>query len=76
MSKEKKKASKKQDKPKEKVTELTETCQRLQAEFENYRKRVENEKQEFAKYAKADLITKLLPILDNFELALKNTDIN
>ena len=66
---------KKEKKPsdKEKIDELTETLQRLQAEFENYKKRADKEKEEFVKYAKAELIAKLLPSLDTFEIALKNT---
>lgn len=55
------------------VEELTETLQRLQAEFENYKKRAEKEKQEIVKYAEERLIISILPILDSFELALKNT---
>lgn len=54
--------------------ELIGTLQRLQAEFENYKKRVEKEKQEFMKFANSGLILNLLPIVDNFELALKNKD--
>ena len=67
--------TKKSKKPgdKEKIEELTETLQRLQAEFENYKKRTDKEKQEFSNYAKADLIAKLLPVLDTFEIALKST---
>ena len=57
---------------KEKITELTETLQRLQAEFENFRKRTEKEKAEFVKYAKAELMQKLLPTIDTFEIALKS----
>jgi len=55
-----------------KIKELTDSLQRLQAEFENYKKRVEKEKQGFIKYASQDLIVKLLPIVDSFEIALKN----
>lgn len=58
---------------KEVIAELTDTLQRLQAEFENYKKRVEKDRQSFAKYAQEELIIKLLPILDSFEIALKNT---
>lgn len=43
---------------------------RLQAEFENYRKRVSREKSEFIQYALEDLICDLLPVVDNFERAL------
>jgi len=70
------KKTKKYEKPKEaaedRTKELTETLQRLQAEFENYKKRMEKEKQEFCDYAKQDLIKKLLQVLDNFELAFKH----
>jgi len=56
-----------------KLSDLTDTLQRLQAEFENYKKYVEKSQVEFRKYAQADIIETLLPILDSFELALKNT---
>ena len=55
-----------------KIAELTDTLQRLQAEFENYKKRIDKESAEFVKFAEEDMIKSLLPILDNFELALKN----
>ncbi len=37
---------------------------RLQADFENYRKRVEKEKPELIKYGKADILMRLLPLYD------------
>ncbi len=43
---------------------------RRQAEFENYRKRVERERTEAHHKARADLLVELLPVLDNFERAL------
>ncbi|MBT3407815.1 nucleotide exchange factor GrpE [Candidatus Woesearchaeota archaeon] len=52
--------------------DLINTLQRLQAEFDNYRKRSENEKKDFANYALRNTILDLLPILDNFSLALMN----
>jgi len=77
MKKEKKqkdhKETKKIDPKDQKTAELTDTLQRLQAEFENYKKYVDKEKTEFVKYSKAVIIQDLLPILDSFELALKNT---
>jgi len=67
-------------KPKEKkltdkeiIEDLTDTMQRTQAEFENYKKRVDKEKGEFVKYAKAELIQRLLSTIDTFEIALKST---
>ena len=64
----------KDSKKQETKKELTETIQRLQADFENYKKRVENQDFEIKKYVKAEIITKLLSVLDSFELALKNTE--
>ncbi len=61
------------EKEKKLKEEFINDLKRLQAEFENYRKRIEKEKIEFMKYAKQDLLLKLLEILDNFERALKNT---
>ena len=55
------------------IKELTETLQRLQADFENYKKRVEKSNQDFKKFVQAEVIAKLLPTLDSFEMALKNT---
>ncbi len=43
---------------------------RTAAEFENFRKRVTRERQEAARYAGASLIQKLIPVLDNFDMAL------
>lgn len=56
-----------------KIDELTDTLKRLQAEFENYKKWNAKEKADFIKYSHADLIAKILPVLDSFEIALKNT---
>ncbi len=53
--------------------EYKEALQRLQAEFENFRKRCDKENERFKAYANAELIKGLLPILDSFELAIKNT---
>jgi molecular chaperone GrpE len=51
--------------------ELTNTLQRLQAEFENYKKRCNKANENFVKLANEELIKELLPAIDNFELALK-----
>ena len=45
---------------------------RKQAEFENYRKRVDREKSEFAQFASSELMKELLNALDSFDLALRN----
>ena len=46
---------------------------RLQAEFDNYRKRSAKESMDFREYAVADAARNLLPIVDSLALALKNT---
>ncbi len=43
---------------------------RLQADFDNFRKRTVKEKEDFFKYAAASICEALLPVLDNFQLAL------
>jgi molecular chaperone GrpE len=52
-------------------SELQELLQRRQAEFENFRRRVERERSELFEYAATDTVKALLPILDDFERALK-----
>lgn len=46
---------------------------RLQAEFDNTRKREAKERTEFRDYAVANAVEQFLPVLDNFQLALKST---
>ncbi|TEB07229.1 heat shock protein GrpE [Pelotomaculum schinkii] len=43
---------------------------RLQADFENFRRRTRQEKDDYYKYASEQLVVALLPVLDNFGLAL------
>lgn len=50
--------------------ELTTRFQRLQADFVNYRKRVEKEKESLINYGVETLVVEILPILDNFERAM------
>ncbi len=49
---------------------------RLQADFDNYRKRTQKEKTEIIKYASERVIGDLLPVLDNFERAVSAAQIN
>ena len=55
---------------KSKLEEYTTTLKLLQADFENYVKRTEKEKQEFTKYANHKVISKLLNLYDDFERAI------
>src|SRR5689334_15361426 len=45
---------------------------RKQAEFENYKKRVDRERSEFVQFASAELMKELLNALDSFDLAIRN----
>jgi molecular chaperone GrpE len=51
--------------------ELKELLLRRQAEFDNFRKRTEKERSEFAQYAGMELVRELLPIIDDFDRAMK-----
>ena len=50
---------------------LLDRLARLQAEFDNARKRAARDQQEFREFAAADVIKNILPTLDSFERALK-----
>lgn len=52
------------------LAELRDSLVRRHAEFDNYRKRVERERQDFAVHAASELIKELLPVMDNLERAL------
>ncbi|MCW6678570.1 nucleotide exchange factor GrpE [Anaerococcus sp. NML200574] len=54
--------------------EYLEKYQRLMADFANYKQREEKSKADFKKFASSSLIEKLLPVLDNFDRALKDKD--
>jgi molecular chaperone GrpE len=47
---------------------------RLQAEFENYRKRVERERGELYQHGRDDVLLQFLPVVDNFERALSSLE--
>jgi len=51
--------------------ELKDRLLRTAAEFDNFRKRVERERRELLEFAASDVLTEMLPIVDNFERALQ-----
>lgn len=53
--------------------QLLDRVARMQAEFENARKRGERERNEFREFAAAGVVEQFLPVLDNFQLALKSS---
>ncbi len=80
IKKEKAKKSKKKPKKdekielKEQIKELEEKNLRAQAELINYRKRKDEEVGRMLKYANEDLVSAILPMIDNFERAIKMDD--
>jgi molecular chaperone GrpE len=54
------------------LQEINDRYLRLYAEFENYKKRVNKDKEEIFKYGNESLLYELLPIIDNLEMALKH----
>jgi len=51
--------------------ELNDRLLRLRAEFDNARRRLERERSDYLQFAAMDLVKDLLPVLDDFERALK-----
>ena len=51
--------------------ELRDQLLRRQADFENYRRRVERDRSEFLQYAGAEMAGEILPVLDDFERAVQ-----
>lgn len=61
---------------KEQADEYYERLQRLQAEFDNFRKRTQKEKEETVKYAAERVVEAMLPVIDNFERAVFSSQSN
>ena len=58
----------------ETLAELNDKYLRLYAEFENYKKRAQREKEDLIKYSNEDILYHLLPVMDNLEMALKHSE--
>lgn len=65
-----KKAEKKADKMQEKIDGLEDRVKRQLAEFENYRRRTDNEKSAMFDIGARSVVEKILPVIDNFERGL------
>lgn len=59
--------------PAAELAELKDRHLRLYAEFENYKKRIQREKEDLIRYGNESLLYELLTVLDNLEMALKHT---
>lgn len=53
------------------IADLEDRVLRMTADFDNYRKRATREKEEARQFASQSLLEELLPVLDNFEMALE-----
>jgi molecular chaperone GrpE len=58
----------------EKLAETQDKYIRLSAEFDNYRKRTLREKMDLSKYAGENLLLGIIPLMDDFERALRHLD--
>lgn len=59
----------------QKIEELTDTAKRIQAEFENYKKKSEKDQQQYIELGKIMVLKKMLPLFDSFEQAKDNKEI-
>jgi len=57
-----------------KAADNLDMAMRIQADFDNYRKRTQKENEEFRKYAAESLISDMLGIIDDLERALSHAD--
>ena len=69
-----KKKEKKKDKRDEQIEQLTDRVTRQMAEFENFRRRTEQEKAQMFGMGAKNIIEKILPVVDNFERGLATVE--
>jgi len=60
------------EKLQQEIEDMKALAQRTQADFMNYKKRVEKEKNEIAIFANEKIVTEMLTVIDNFERALQS----
>ena len=64
----------KKDDSAEKIAELTNDLQRTRADFENYRRQTEIQKEQYGKVVKNATVMKMLPLLDDIDRAIAAND--
>ena len=69
------KAEEQLEKSEKELLELKDKHIRLQAEFDNYRKRTLKERMELLKTASESVLTSILPVIDDFDRALQTLDV-
>ncbi|HXX58580.1 MAG TPA: nucleotide exchange factor GrpE [Thermodesulfovibrionales bacterium] len=68
-----KEAREEKSEPEAELAELKDRYLRLYAEFENFKKRVQKDKEELIRYGNESLLHDILPVIDNLEMALKHS---
>lgn len=68
------KASEDQDSLASEINDMQTKLVRLQADFQNYKKRVEKEKEDLVSIGVISIANEVLPVIDNFERALEHDD--
>ncbi|MCL4476115.1 MAG: nucleotide exchange factor GrpE [Nitrospirae bacterium] len=58
--------------PEVELAEMKDKYLRLYAEFENYKKRMQRDKEELVKYCNESILYEILPVIDNLEMALSH----
>ncbi len=58
--------------PEAELAEMKDKYLRLYAEFENYKKRMQRDKEELVKYCNESILYEILPVIDNLEMALSH----
>jgi len=76
MPKEKKTSKSLHQELEQKVVDLSAGWQRTQADFNNFRRQTELDRQKLATMIRADILLEILPVLDNFQLAAKHVPTN
>ena len=61
------------ERPTTEIKEVNDKYMRLYAEFENYKRKVQKDKEELVKYANEKFIFELLPVIDSLEMALEHS---
>lgn len=74
VAKKQQKQEKKENVYREQITQLEDRVKRQMAEFENFRKRTDREKQAMFETGARSVIEKILPVVDNFERGLATVD--
>src|SRR5215467_3117372 len=64
-------AAAERDQARAEIAELQDRLLRSRAEFENFRRRTDRDRSDFLQYAGMEIVRELLPVLDDFERAMK-----